>query len=181
MVKKTENIEEYKVSTLYFSPTGTTKRIVAGIANRLMGKDENLRINKIDFTLPKYREKGRQFSKDDLVIVGVPVYAGRVPNVLIKYLNSIHSNGALAVALVVYGNRNYDDALIELRDILDSNGFRVIAGAAFIGQHSFSNTLAKGRPDGKDMKIVNDFTDRLYDKIINLNNFETIAIKGNSS
>ncbi len=76
-------------------------------------------INNIDFTLPKTREKSVSFSKNDIVIVGVPVYAGRVPKVLLKYLNSIKGKGALAVAVVVYGNRNYDDALIELRDILE--------------------------------------------------------------
>jgi len=158
----------YKLNTLYFSATDTTKKVVSGIAKGLwevMNLKEN--INNIDFTLPKVREKSLSFSKDDIVIVGVPVYAGRVPNVLLKYLNSIRGNGALAVAVVVYGNRNYDDAFIELRDILDLDGFKVISGAAFIGEHSFSKTLAKNRPDEKDMDIVKSFADKIYSKIAN--------------
>ncbi len=55
----------------------------------------------------------------------------------------------MAIAIVLYGNRNYDDALIELKDILELDGFKVVAGAAFIGEHSFSNNLAKNRPDEK--------------------------------
>jgi hypothetical protein len=65
---------------------------------------------------------------------------------LLKYLNTIEGNGALAVAVVVYGNRHYDDALIEWRDILESRNFKVFAAGAFIGEHSFSRILGKNRP-----------------------------------
>ncbi len=169
----------YKLNTLYFSATDTTKKVVSGITKGL-SEAMNIKgnINNIDFTLPKIREKSVSFSKDDIVIVGVPVYAGRVPNVLLKYLNSIKGNGALAVAVVVYGNRNYDDAFIELRNILELDGFRVIAGAAFIGQHSFSKTLAKNRPDEKDMDIVRDFADEIYSKIATGEDGQVLLIKG---
>lgn len=131
------------INSMYFSATDTTKKVVTGIAQKISEKiDWGKSINNIDFTLPGVREKSVSFSEKDLVIFGVPVYAGRVPNVLIKYLNTISGNGALAIPVVVYGNRNYDDALIELKDILESNGFIVIAAGAFIGEHSFSYTLA---------------------------------------
>ncbi|UAL59811.1 flavodoxin domain-containing protein, partial [Clostridium sporogenes] len=140
-----------RINIMYFSATDTTKKVVYGIAEKL-SEDFKVKekINSIDFTLPKVREKVMDFSKEDIVVVGVPVYAGRVPNVLLKYLKTIISNDALAIAVVVYGNRNYDDALIELKDILELDGFKVVAGTAFIGEHSFSNTLAKNRPDEKD-------------------------------
>lgn len=169
----------YKLNTLYFSATDTTKKVIYGIAEGIseaMYIKEN--INNIDFTLPKIREKSVSFSKYDIVIVGVPVYAGRVPNVLLKYLNSITGNGALAVAVVVYGNRNYDDALMELRDILELDGFRVVAGAAFIGQHSFSKTLAKDRPDEKDMEIVRGFADKIYSKVTDYEGAKSLFING---
>ena len=128
-----------KISTMYFSATDTTKKVVSSIANKILENiDGEIKSNSIDFTLPKIRKEPVSFTKDDVVIIGVPVYAGRVPNILLKYLNSIAGNGALAIAVVVYGNRNYDDALIELKDILELNGFKVIAGGAFIGEHSFS-------------------------------------------
>lgn len=169
-----------KVNLLYFSATGTTKKIVVGIGSRLIENYKESNLNSIDFTLPKGREREVSFSDSDIVIVGVPVYAGRVPNVLLKYLDSVKGNGALAAAVVVYGNRDYDDALIELRDILIKNGFKVIGAAAFIGEHAFSYELAKGRPDLKDMEIVKYFADKLYSKITKENHIKTITVKGNS-
>ncbi|QXM05391.1 EFR1 family ferrodoxin [Crassaminicella indica] len=166
-----------KINTLYFSATDTTKKIVLGIAEKLSKNMSN--INHIDFTLPEARKKPVSFTKEDVVVVGVPVYAGRVPNVLLKYLNTITGNGALAIPVVVYGNRNYDDALIELKDILESNGFKVIAGGAFIGEHSFSKILAKNRPDEKDMAIVSDFAKQIYKKITTQDEIQTVIVNGN--
>lgn len=170
-----------KINTLYFSATGTTEKIVCEIA-REISKDIDgkiMDINNIDFTLPKVREESVSFSEQDIVIVGVPVYAGRVPNVLLKYLSSVKGNGALAVSVVVYGNRNYDDALIELKDILELNGFKVIGAGAFIGEHSFSKILAKGRPDEKDMTIARNFAHSIYGKFVTGHEIKNFTVKGN--
>ena len=168
------------INALYFSATDTTKKVVSGIAKKIAETiDREITINNIDFTLPGVRIKPVSFSEEDVVIIGVPVYAGRVPNVLLKYLNSITGHGALAVPVVVYGNRNYDDALIELKDILEFNGFKVIAGGAFIGEHSFSITLAKNRPDEKDMEIVGDFANQIHTKITTQGELQTVVVNGN--
>lgn len=170
-----------RINAMYFSATDTTKKVVCGITKKLSQNFQSKeKINNIDFTLPKVREKVASFSEEDIVVVGVPVYAGRVPNVLLKYLKTIIGNGALAIAVVVYGNRNYDDALIELKNILKLDGFNIIAGAAFIGEHSFSNSLAKNRPDEKDMKVAKFFSDATYKKIINENTIKTVFVKGNT-
>lgn len=165
---------------MYFSATDTTKKIVCSIAEKI---SENIygerNVNNIDFTSLDVRKKAVSFSEEDIVVVGVPVYAGRVPNILLKYLNSIVGNGALAISVVVYGNRNYDDALIELKDILELDGFKVIAGAAFVGEHSFSNTLAKNRPDKKDMNIANGFANQIYKKLMTQEQIQTVSVKGN--
>ena len=169
-----------KISTFYFSATGTTKKIVSEIANKISEKlNKEATVNHIDFTLPHCRKEPVSFSEKDIVIVGVPVYAGRVPNVLLKYLNTMSGNGALAIAVVLYGNRNYDDALIELKDILEANGFKVIAGGAFIGEHAFSKTLAKNRPDQKDMAIAADFANQIYEKITTQKEIQPATVKGN--
>ncbi len=167
---------ENKINAMYFSPTGTTKRIVTGIANNIF-KTSN--ICDIDFTLPKARDKSVSFSKSDIVIMGVPVYAGRVPNILLNYLNTINGNNALAIAIVVYGNRNYDDALIELKDILHTTGFKVVAAGAFIGEHSFSKKLAKNRPDERDMKVIKNFAKKINIKINQNYNIEELFVRGN--
>ena len=168
-----------RLNIMYFSATDTTKKVVCRIADSML-ENLNLKsiIQNIDFTLPNVREKSVSFTGEDIVIIGVPVYAGRVPNVLLKYLNSLNGNGAWTIPVVVYGNRNYDDALIELKDILESRGYTVIAGAAFIGEHSFSKTLAQNRPDEKDMDIAKGFSNQIYRKIASGVNMDNLFVKG---
>lgn len=169
-----------KINALYFSPTGTTEKIVKTIADNIsLTYMENLEISHIDITLPEGRKAPISFGADDMVVAGVPVYAGRVPNVLLKFLNTLSGNGATAVAVVLYGNRDYDDALIEFRDILTSNGFQVIAGGAFIGEHSFSTTLGAGRPDAHDLAAAADFASKIADKMRTPGEKSTVAVKGN--
>lgn len=157
-------MERKKVWAVYFSATDTTKKTVLTIADeaaRLLGAERE----DYNFTLPRMRENGFAAGKDDLVIFGTPVYAGRVPNVLLKYLATIQGNGALAVPVVLFGNRNFDDGLIELRDILENTGFHTVAAAAFVGEHSFSKTLAAGRPDADDMKEALAFAGKVTEKV----------------
>ncbi|NLV16675.1 MAG: ferredoxin [Syntrophomonadaceae bacterium] len=170
-----------KLNVMYFSATDTTKKVVTRIGQKVFDNFDNPGMIRrdIDFSFPEARKKVVSFAEEDVVIFGVPVYAGRVPNVLLNYLNSITGNGALAVAVVVFGNRAYDDALIELKDILEANGFIVIAAGAFVGEHSFSKTLGAGRPDEKDMIIIDDFADNIYFKLNTRNEFHSVAVKGN--
>ena len=174
------NLIPKQIDALYFSATGTTKKIVTAIADKIseniVGKME---INNIDFTLPEARKQVVSFSNEHVVVVGVPVYAGRVPNVLLKYLKTVAGKGALAVAVVVYGNRNYDDALGELQDILEADGFRVVSGGAFIGEHSFSRTLGQNRPDDQDMALARDFAGRICRKLTAPGEISSVAVKGN--
>lgn len=156
-----------ELSIVYFSPTGTTKKVVKSMAKEIVNREDGINFNhELDITLPKNRKKFIEFNCGEIVVVGMPVYAGRVPNILVEYLKTIVSDGALAIPVVVYGNRNYDDALIELADILELDGFTVIAGAVFIGEHSFSKTLASGRPDKEDLKIVSEFVDKIIENIM---------------
>lgn len=164
---------------MYFSPTDTTKKIVSSLSCKIAEKAGKVKPDKtFDFTLPDARNEILSFTPDDFVVIGVPVYAGRVPNVLLDYLNSISGNNAVAIAVVLYGNRSYDDALIELTDILKKNGFIVAAAGAFIGQHSFSDKLGKNRPDKSDMDLVNNFADRIYSKMCLEKALESVNVKG---
>lgn len=169
-----------KVWAVYFSATGTTEKVVTRVAE---GIAETLGVGwtRYDFTLPDSREKGLSFSADDLVVLGTPVYAARVPNVLLKYLDTMQGNRAVGVPIVTYGNRNYDDALIELRDILENHGFHTIAAGAFVGEHSFSYILGKGRPDQADIGLADEFASRVARKlrtIADAQAIEPISVKG---
>ena len=120
-----------RVRAVYFSPTGTTRKVVATVAKHI-ARALNATRGEYDFTLPEARTAPLTFADDELVVFGTPVYAGRVPNVLLPYLATIAGNGALAVPVTVFGNRNYDDALVELRDILARGGLYPVAAAAFV-------------------------------------------------
>ena len=169
-----------RVWAVYFSATDTTKKTVCRIADRVAGIT-GMERKEFDFTLPEARKEAVVFGEEDLLIFGTPVIAGRVPNVLLKYLATIQGNGALAVPVVSYGNRNYDDALIELRDILEKAGCHTIAGAAFVGEHSFSRTLAAGRPDEADFAVADAFAEKIADKLSAIGSADTltpIEVKG---
>lgn len=141
------------VWAVYFSGTGTTEKVVLTIKDQII-KERLLAQKIIDFTQPSQREKQMTFTGKDIVIFGMPIIAGRVPNLMLSYLKTIKGGGALCVPIVLYGNRNFDDGLIELRDILQEAGFVTVAAGAFVGEHSFSNTLGKGRPDRNDLDLA---------------------------
>jgi len=169
-----------RVWAVFFSATGTTRKVVTGVAEGIAAR-LGVACERFDFTLPGSRKTVLRFSADDLVIFGTPVYAGRVPNILLKYLETVQGNGAVTVPVVVFGNRNYDDALIELRDILEKGGFHTLAAAAFVGEHAFSYTLAGGRPDEADMAVAGDFARKVTDKlgtITDVHALPPVTVKG---
>lgn len=164
-----------KIHTLLFSPSGTTRRVVTHLTKEIAALLPDIPVVAHDFTLPSARENTPCLRAGELAIVGLPVYAGRLPNLLLKYLATWKSNGTLAVPVVVYGNRSFDNALIELCDILENGGFHTIAAAAFVGQHAFSKKLATGRPDREDLKIAGRFAAEIVRRVTN-SNYE-ISIK----
>ena len=142
-----------KVYAVYFSPTGTTEKTAIAIV-----EGTGIHYEKVDLTTRQARKVFKHtFKKNELRIVGLPVYGGRLPKKLDDFFSGLHGNSSPAIALVLYGNREYEDALIELKLILEKRGFNVIAGAAFIGEHTFSKNIATGRPDAGDLAIANGF------------------------
>ena len=169
-----------KIRAVYFSGTGTTEKVVMATAMEL-ASHLGAPVEVFDYSRPAARTAEKQFSAGDLVVFGAPVYAGRVPNVLLPYLTKlVRGNGALAIPVVLYGNRNFDDGLIELRDILEADGFHTVAAAGFVGEHSFSRVLAAGRPDARDMAMVADFAAKATEKIRGLTRppEQPVAVRG---
>jgi ferredoxin len=148
----------------YFSATDTTRAIVTRIAGDL-GQRLGLAPQIFDFTLPEARKTPKVFAPGDLVVIGTPVYAGRVPNLLLPYVSSLRGEGAIALPVVCYGNRNYDDALMELGRTLQAGGFALAAAGAFPCQHAFSQTQAAGRPDQSDLTVAGGFAASVARKI----------------
>ena len=166
---------------VFFSPTGTTRTILEEIAKGIGAE----KISQFDLTLPEVKNKNLSQNEHDLTLIGVPVYAGRVPMEAVDRLQKIEGNSSLAVIVVVYGNRDFDDALLELRDLAVQRGFIPMAAAAFIGEHSFSTEekpIAPGRPDKKDQKQARDFGTSIYEKLKKINQPNecfSISVPGN--
>jgi ferredoxin len=149
---------------VYFSPTGTTQKIVRAIARGLgPGTAEE-----IDITKPAARIRPLQTSENDLLIIGVPVYVGRVPAIVLPWLKAIEAHDTRAVCVVLYGNRTYEDALLELKNIVTKCGCTAVAGCAFLGEHSFSDAgtpIAEGRPDAGDLRLADEFGKKIREQI----------------
>ena len=152
------------VIAVYFSPTRTGRTIAMKIAS-VLSERWNSSAAELELTRPEARAEAYAFEPEDLVIFAYPVYAGRIPQVLDGVLNRMRGNGASVVPLCVYGNRAYEDALLEAKNRLTENGFAVIAAGAFIGEHSLSVKLAAGRPDSADLQIAASFAEQIAQKI----------------
>ncbi|HWQ65702.1 MAG TPA: 4Fe-4S binding protein [Methanospirillum sp.] len=156
------NISSLKL--VYFSPTGTTKSVVQSIARGL--NPDNLEY--LDITRPDGRIQSLQTSEKELLIIGVPVYMGRVPALLTEWLHTIKAKSTPVVCVVVYGNRVYEDALLELKNSMITCGCVPIAGGAFVGEHSFSSAetpTAKDRPDADDFHHAELFGRKILEKL----------------
>ncbi len=155
------------VVAMYFSATDTTKRVVETLAETL-GKELGIVPDVMDFTLPRARKKIYEFGDETLVILGVPVIAGRVPNLLLPFFENVKGHGSWGLPVVLFGNRHFDDALMELKLIMESHDFYPLAGAALVGEHSFSSSLAMGRPDREDQKELRAFAFKVLEKYENM-------------
>lgn len=152
------------VKAVYFSPAKNTQLAVRTIANAA-AKKLGLPLQELDFTLPAARLEKTQFSPDQLVVFGTPVYAGRVPNKISPWVaEGFLGNGAAACAVVTFGNRSFDNALAELCSLLSQDGFSVLAACAVVAEHSFTAKLAPGRPNKEDIQALCQFGEAFAQK-----------------
>jgi ferredoxin len=152
---------------VYFSPTQTTRKIIEGIIQGI----QIATVDHVDLTPPDAKMQKIVVMHDELAIIGSPVYGGRLPTEFISRFRRLKGNTTPAVIVVVYGNRAYEDALLELRDLVLEEGFKPIAASAFIGEHSYSNNatpISVGRPDLRDLSKAKDFGKMIQEKIRNV-------------
>lgn len=165
------NIE--KVFCVYFSPSSTTKKISCYFAESL-----DLNYEKIDL-LRKNIEEIKYFKKNELLIIAMPVFSGRIPQYCVEIINKFKTEReALCLPIVVYGNRDFDDALLELNNILTNNGFATLAGIAAVAKHSLFTNVAKNRPDDLDYSNFDDFLADIKNKLKNNKLAEKVKIPG---
>lgn len=163
-----------KTNLIYFSATGTTATIISAIEEGIGIKDKNI----IDLTLKCPTQV--TIPNSEIAIFGVPVFSGRVPNIAKQRIEQIKGENTPAIIVCIYGNRDFDDALIELKDIVENNGFCVISAAAFIAQHSIFPKVATGRPNKSDLLKAKEFgTNSIKNILETTPNPNPLEVKGN--
>lgn len=156
-----------KVVGIYFSGTGSTKKVLECF---LSSWEHEYQLVSIPY------DQCKNFNQEDVCIVAVPSYGGRVPSVASEFLEQLYGNKTPVILIVTYGNRNYDDTFIELKDIMSNQGFTVVGAMAVICEHSIMHQFAQGRPDSKDLKQI------AADAVIlkeHLNFFKEVELPGN--
>lgn len=148
-----------KIHQITFSPTGGTRRVSEALCKNCLEKilTTELCTKETNLTYP-------DIAADDLAIISMPVYAGRIPALAVERLRNIKTNSAKCVIVAVYGNRAYEDALVEMQDAATETGFRVIAAVAAIAEHSVCRMYGTGRPDKEDEKELAAFGTLIINK-----------------
>lgn len=141
-----------RVVSLYFSPTGSSRQIGELVGKKIAEKLD-CPFEEINFTQPQCREKAVELDRNDALILAFPLYVGRMPRIFSESLRKQLRGGcANAVPLAVYGNRAFDDALVEAADILLDLDCGVVGAIAAVAQHTFDPRIGAGRPDAEDKK-----------------------------
>jgi len=148
-----------KYLQIVFSPTGGTAKAAELISGRW-----SKNVDTVDLCDQKFDPACCSIGSDDLVLIAMPSYGGRIPALAAERLGKIRGNGAACVLLCVYGNRAYEDTLVEMQDIAEGDGFRVIAAVAAVAEHSVIRQYATGRPDGQDSENLGLFASRILEK-----------------
>ncbi len=150
-----------KVFDISFSPTGGTSKVSEMLADGL-GEE----IVCVDLTDPNLALDLLKICENDTIVISVPSYGGRVPITAVDRISKLKGNGARSVIVCVYGNRAYEDTLVELFDRVSDAGFKVIAAVAAIAEHSIARKYAVGRPDELDKNILEMFAQQIKDKLL---------------
>lgn len=138
--------------TIVFSPTGGTSKVVHALINQ---SDE--RWKELDLTDPQLALREVSFAKEDYCIIAVPSYGGRIPDVVRTRLSHVQGQGCRVILVTSYGNRAYEDTLLELQELIISCGFEPIGAIAAIAQHSIMPQFGKGRPNQQDVLELQGF------------------------
>lgn len=164
------------ITLIYFSPTGTTKKIINSIIKGMEMSNNQI----IDLTFPEERNTSIPPINGDMVLIGVPVYEEKIPEIIYEVLTNLKGNGKPIILVGVYGNIGDGIVLNELDFIAKDSGFKVVAASSFIGEHSFSTDeipIAKNRPNNEDLKKAEEFGKSIIEKMKRINDLKDISLK----
>ena len=157
-----------------FSPTGgarrVAERICASIGEHVINVDLCDRLPDAFSISP---------AAEDVCVVAIPSFAGRVPALAADRIRLLNGNGAKAVPVAVYGNRAYEDTLLEMKHLLTERGFRCIAASAAIAEHSMLRQYAAGRPDANDCAELDAFGQKIAEIVAAGQDPADLSVPGN--
>lgn len=160
------------VYAIYFSPTRGTEKIVKLLSETFGSCKE------MDLSKQRAEKNIAAFKEQDICFIGVPSYGGRVPELAVKRIANLQGNGAKAVLVASYGNRAYEDTLLELQEEVEKQGFVCVAAVAAIAEHSIMHQFAAKRPDKRDKKELREFGEKIQQKINTTKEYEKLNLPG---
>jgi len=162
------------VYSMYFSPTGGVKKVMDILTEGLsIGRQIDLSAADVDYSAYSFRS-------EDVCLIGVPSFGGRVPFIVLERLRQTRAKGAMAVVVVVFGNRAYDDTLLELKNEAIACGYMVGAAVAAVAEHSIMRQYGEGRPDAQDEAELRQFSKEIAELITNRKSVKDFAVPGSS-
>ena len=161
------------VYQIVFSPTGGTRKVASSLASAF-GESAY-----VDLCAQRYDFSHVALQAEDVCIVAVPSFGGRIPPLAAQRLSTLSGNGSRAVLAAVYGNRHIDDTLIELSDLLLSRGFRPAAAVSAVAEHSIVRRFAEGRPDFDDREQLEGFSAKIKEALSQDKGDYALSVPGN--
>lgn len=158
---------------IVFSPTGGTKKVADLLCGGIAAKCEI-----VDLCDRKREQESRAFAEEDVCLFAVPCFGGRVPDLAAQRIRRMQGNHAKAILVVVIGNRAYDDALIELKDITEEAGFVPVAAVCGNAEHSIMRQFGSGRPDAQDVTELDTYASRIKE-LLKQEKYGELQVPGN--
>ena len=140
----------YKIT---FSPTGGTQKVADILAGEFAQTSKTVDL------LDDIRET--TFSADDICVIAMPAFSGRVPSVCEQRMEKLQGNGAGAILVAVFGNRAIDDTLLDMKELALAAGFVPVAAIEAVAEHSILRKFGAGRPDREDVAELKSFAQKI--------------------
>lgn len=141
------SVRLYSVS---FSPTGSSQKVSGWISDVFPAE-------RISVDLCSAKAPDMVMGKEDICVFSMPCYGGRIPKTAAERLAHIRGRETAAILCLTFGNRAYEDALLELAELVTKHGFSVISACAVVTEHNILPVFGKGRPSPEDQQEITAF------------------------
>lgn len=169
-----------RVIGLHYSPVGGAAIMTERLARSIMAllddcSTEDITVECHD--LLREQADGIKVDEETVVVIGMPVYVGKIPLPAAEALRKIAGNGAMTIASVSYGGRSYGNALFELKSLAEDCGFRPIGAGAFLISYMVRRGRAHISGPALDAEAMSEFSKAAAAKIKRLTGCEIEELK----